>query len=90
VDVDVADVAAVERLPWIGPVLAERIVSSRTRCGPFGSLEGLKRVNGIGEGMIKRLAPYVTFSASSSHMSAAPPGCSRADNRAAHSRRGRG
>src|SRR4029434_5649582 len=70
VDLDTAGVAAIERLPWIGPSLAARIVESRERCGPFGSMEALTRVYGIGEGMAKRLAPHVTFSTPSRPMDA--------------------
>lgn len=90
VDLDVADAATIEGLPWIGPALAERIVSNRDRCGPFGSLEALKRVVGIGDGLVKRLEPHVTFSTSSRPMVAASaPGCGSADKRAAPRARGR-
>lgn len=76
VDVDVADAAAIERLPWIGPALAARIVESREKCGSFGSLDALTRVYGVGPGTVKRLAPYVTFSGRSSPTGAArKPGC---------------
>ena len=89
VDVDRASATELERLPFIGRVLAERIVANRDTCGTFGSLETLTRVNGIGAAMAKRLAPLVTFSGASSPMDAVrPPGC-RADHRAAHQRRGR-
>ena len=65
VDLDTASAVTLEALPWIGPALAARIIESRERCGPFGSLDALKRVYGIGDGMAKRLAPHVTFSTSS-------------------------
>jgi competence protein ComEA len=84
VDLDVASMEDIERLPWVGPVLAQRIVANREKCGPFGSLEAVKRVFGVGDGVARRLAPHVTFSAFSSPTGAASaPGCSRADNRAA-------
>jgi competence protein ComEA len=87
VDLDVATVAAIESLPWIGPSLAARIVESRERCGAFGSIDALKRVYGIGEGMAKRLAPHVTFSTPSRPMIAGQaPGC-RDSVRSAASRR---
>jgi competence protein ComEA len=62
VDLDVADSAALEALPGIGPALAARIVADRAARGPFGSLEGLERVKGIGPAVAGRLQPYVTFS----------------------------
>jgi hypothetical protein len=62
IDVDLADSAALDALPGIGPALARRIVEERDKCGPYGSLEGLERVRGIGAALSKRLAPKVTFS----------------------------
>lgn len=62
VDLDVASAASIESLPRIGPALARRIVEDRIARGPFGSLQGLDRVRGIGPALQKVLAPYVTFS----------------------------
>lgn len=64
IDVDVADSAALDALPGIGPALAVRIVREREKCGPYGSLRELERVRGIGPAVSKRLAPVVTFSLS--------------------------
>ena len=90
VDLDTAGPATIEGLPWIGPSLAARIVQSRERCGPFGSLEALTRVYGIGEGMSKRLAPHVTFSTPSRPIDAERiPACSTSAKGAAPRRRGR-
>jgi competence ComEA-like helix-hairpin-helix protein len=50
------------RLPRVGPALAARIVEDRETNGPFGSLEGLDRVSGIGPGTLQVLKPHVTFS----------------------------
>lgn len=62
VDVDRADAAEIERLPRIGPDLARRIVADRAAHGPFGSLEGLARVPGLGAGTLALLAPAARFS----------------------------
>lgn len=62
IDLDEAPAALIDSLPGIGPVIASRIVADRDRNGPFGSLEGLQRVKGIGPAMARKLAPYVTFS----------------------------
>jgi competence protein ComEA len=64
VDLDQADSVALERLPRIGPSLASRIVADRQQRGPFGSLEALQRVRGIGPKLAEHLAAYVTFSGS--------------------------
>jgi competence protein ComEA len=85
VDLDVATAVEIERLPRIGPSLATHIVADRDSLGPFGSLEGFGRVKGVGPGLIKAVAPLVTFSL--------PPRPSREDDRgdrapAGRSRRG--
>ena len=64
VDVDLAGVAELDRLPGIGPALAARIVADREAKGPFGSLEQLQRVKGVGPALAAKLQPYVTFSLS--------------------------
>jgi competence protein ComEA len=62
VDLDLATAAQLEALPRIGPALAARVVAARDSGGPFGSLEALGRVRGIGPAMLRQLGPLVTFS----------------------------
>ncbi len=62
VDLDVAPVEEIVALRHVGPTLARRIVADRDSFGPFGSLEGLKRVKGIGPSMVEKLDSAVTFS----------------------------
>ncbi len=59
VDVNAADVAALERLPGVGPALAARIVEERERHGPFRSAEDLGRVRGIGPKTVESMKDYV-------------------------------
>ncbi|HXY69065.1 MAG TPA: helix-hairpin-helix domain-containing protein [Gemmatimonadales bacterium] len=61
VDVDRAPADELQRLPRVGPALARRIVEEREAHGPFGSLEGLARVAGIGPRLRRGLEPHVTF-----------------------------
>jgi competence ComEA-like helix-hairpin-helix protein len=61
-DMDVASEKEIESLRHIGPTLAKRIVADRDSFGPFGSLEGLRRVKGIGSSMVEKLDSAVTFS----------------------------
>lgn len=63
VDLDRASEREIERLPWVGPALARRIVANRDSFGGFGSLDALERVKGLGPATRKRLANRVTFSA---------------------------
>lgn len=62
IDVDRADVITLTRLPRIGPALAQRILAWRERHGPFGGLERLDSVPGIGPKMLDALRPHVSFS----------------------------
>ena len=48
--------AELERLPGIGPALAECIVAYREAHGPFGSLSDLAAVSGIGKALVEALA----------------------------------
>jgi competence protein ComEA len=62
VDVDRADAAEIERLPRVGRELARRIVAEREARGPFGRLEGLRRVSGLGPAMLRALERTASFS----------------------------
>ena len=62
IDVDVATADEIEALPRVGPALARRIVADRDSNGPFGSLQALGRVSGIGPAMLKTLEARVKFS----------------------------
>jgi DNA uptake protein ComE-like DNA-binding protein len=61
-DLDVASEKEIEALRHVGPALAKRIVADRDSFGPFGSLEGLSRVKGVGPSMVAKLDSAVTFS----------------------------
>ena len=63
IDADRASAAELARLPRVGVALAKAVVAEREAKGPFGSLEGLDRVPGIGPGLLAAIAPHVTFSA---------------------------
>jgi competence ComEA-like helix-hairpin-helix protein len=73
VDMDRASMEEIERLPRVGAALAARIVDYRARCGPFGSLDGLDNVSGIGPALLRTIAGSVTFSGTQRLSHA--PGC---------------
>ena len=62
VDLDRAPVDEIARLPRVGRSLAKTIVADRKSRGPFGDLNGLDRVAGVGPGLLALLGPHVTFS----------------------------
>jgi len=60
VDLNQADRQALTRIPGVGQVLAERIVSYREKHGPFRSMEDLLDVSGIGEVKLAGMRDYAT------------------------------
>ena len=61
VSLNTADVAALDTLPGVGPVLAQRILDWRTAHGRFTSIDELGEVSGIGEKLLAQLSPLVTL-----------------------------
>jgi competence protein ComEA len=59
IDLNAADLAALDSLPGIGPATARAILEERTRRGGFRSTRDLLRVPGIGDGRFARLKDRV-------------------------------
>jgi competence protein ComEA len=59
VDLNSASAEELQRLPGVGPVIAERIVAWRREHGRFDSPDDLARVPGIGPRSAERLRPLV-------------------------------
>jgi competence protein ComEA len=55
VSINRASAAELERLPGIGPALAERIVEHRKSVGSFSTIDQLRQVGGIGEKLFSRI-----------------------------------
>ncbi len=66
VDLNTADAKALEELPGVGPATAEAILDHRSSAGPFGSVDDLLAVRGIGEAKLEALREHVTVSGSPS------------------------
>ncbi len=60
VDLNTATQANLERVPGIGPVLAQRIIAYRQRYGPFKTVYQLQLIQGIGQHTFDKIKPYVT------------------------------
>ncbi|QBF47961.1 ComEA family DNA-binding protein [Janibacter limosus] len=60
VNLNTADLATLETLPGVGPVLAQRILDWRTEHGQFTAVEELGEVSGIGDKIYAQLSPKVT------------------------------
>jgi len=61
ININRASARALEELPLIGPKRAARIVEFRKEHGPFRSIHDLDLVPGIGSGIVRRLAPFITI-----------------------------
>jgi DNA uptake protein ComE-like DNA-binding protein len=61
IDLDRASKDEIDRLPGIGPVLADRIIAERNAHGAFGCLAALETVKGIGPALARKLDSLVTF-----------------------------
>ena len=61
VSLNTADLTALDTLPGVGPVLAQRILDWRAAHGRFTSVDELGEVSGIGEKLLAQLSPLVTL-----------------------------
>ncbi len=59
VPVNTAPASELQKLPGIGPKLAEAIIAYRTRSGHFVRVEQLLEVKGIGPAKLGRIRPFV-------------------------------
>ena len=60
VDLNTATAEELDTLPGIGESLARRIIAYREANGPFGSIEEIMEVSGIGEAKFAELEDRVT------------------------------
>jgi competence protein ComEA len=60
INLNTASQTELELLPGIGPALASRIIQYRTENGPFGEVEDIMKVSGIGEGKYQQIKDLAT------------------------------
>jgi competence protein ComEA len=60
VNINTADLATLDTLPGIGPVIAQRIIDYRQANGPFDRIEGVMDVPGIGESTFEKIRDLIT------------------------------
>lgn len=58
INLNTASVEALENLPGVGPATAAAIVSYRELSGPFGSVDQLLEVSGIGPAKLESIRPH--------------------------------
>lgn len=59
ISINRANAKDLKQLPGIGPTLAKRIISYRTKAGGFSSLDELKQVKGIGSSQFQKLQNHI-------------------------------
>jgi competence ComEA-like helix-hairpin-helix protein len=59
-----ATAAELDRLPGVGPAIAEALVRSREAEGPFGGPEDLLRVPRVGPALLDRIRPHLALAPS--------------------------
>ena len=60
-NLNAAEAAALTGLPGVGPTLAARIVAYREENGPFGDVDELSQVQGVGAALVEQVRPLVTI-----------------------------
>lgn len=72
VNINTASPSELEALPGIGPAKAKAIVDYRQQHGAFKSVEELKNVKGIGEGIFSKLKAEATVTPAAKNKAAVP------------------
>jgi competence protein ComEA len=62
ININTASVDELDRLPGIGPAIAQRVVEYRAEQGPFRTVDELARVSGISSAMVDELRPEISVS----------------------------
>jgi competence protein ComEA len=61
VHINTADATELQRLPGVGPALAQQIIDYRTKNGPFKSMDDLDNVSGIGPSRLAQWEGLIAF-----------------------------
>ena len=64
ININTADLEQLQRLPGIGEVLAQRIITYRDKNGEFKSISELTNVEGIGLERLDKIMDYITLGGS--------------------------
>jgi len=61
ININTADAKELDRLPGVGPAMAQRIIEYRTTSGAFQAIEDLKKVHGMGAAKFEKLKDKVSL-----------------------------
>ena len=60
ININTANAGELEKLPGVGPKVAQRIIDYRTKNGVFKKAEDIMKVSGIGEKIFARMKDMIT------------------------------
>jgi competence protein ComEA len=60
ININTASVAELDKLPGIGPSIAQAIIDYRTTNGPFQQIEDINNVKGIGDALFAKIKDQIT------------------------------
>ena len=61
ININYAPLGEIIQLPHIGPTIGQNIIDYRNNVKEFDSINELKRVQGIGDSILKEITPYITL-----------------------------
>jgi comEA protein len=61
ININTASRQELEKIPGVGPTIANRILDYRLRFGPFKTWESLKNIKGIGDKKLEAIKDYIIF-----------------------------
>lgn len=61
ININSADSTALQQIPGVGPVTADKILEYRNQNGSFSNLEELKNINGIGDKTFEKMKDQITL-----------------------------
>ncbi|AKM82454.1 MAG: competence protein ComEA, competence protein ComEA [Berkelbacteria bacterium GW2011_GWE1_39_12] len=60
ININTAALTDLDKIPSVGPVIAQRIIDYRNENGAFKTIEDLKKVKGIGEKTFEKISGSIT------------------------------
>ena len=60
ININTASVEELDKLPGIGPTIAQAIIDYRTQYGPFKTIDGIKDVPRIGDALFEKMKDMIT------------------------------
>ena len=61
ININTADMEELDKLPGVGPAIAQKIIDYRTANGSFATIEAILEVSGIGEAKFQQIRDLITI-----------------------------